>query len=90
MTYLHTCSIGVVNLFMAMVPLVHGDLLEFTGYVICGTRVGVSICVYSIGSVDGGGNLLLPRVIFDITPLAIFRNMVSFLTYLTSTFGIPL
>lgn len=82
MTYLHTCTIGVVNLIMAVILLMHGDLLEFTSDVIRSTGINILVSIYSIGSVHHGNSFLLPRVILGIAPLAIFCNMIIFLTNL--------
>ena len=73
-----------MDLIMGMVSLMHGDLLKFTYYVFCGTRVGVPVCVNSVGSVNGSCYLLLPGVILCIAPLAIFCNVFRFLTDLTN------
>ena len=46
--YLHTCTIGIVNLLMTVIFLMHGDLLKLMGDVVRGARISIPICVYSI------------------------------------------
>ena len=77
--YLHTCTIGVMNLLMAMILLMHGQLSKLTSYVICGSTINIPVCIYSIRVICMCNNLLfLVVIVLNIMPITIFGDVVSF------------
>ena len=45
----HTCPAGRVYLLSSTIPVMEGKLLQFTGYVICGSWIHILVGVHSIG-----------------------------------------
>ena len=83
MSYLHTFSIGIMNLILPGVLVVHGQLVQLVSDVVGGAGVSVPVCVHTIGGVRRNCNLLALGVVLGITVVTILRNMVIFLVNLT-------
>ena len=83
MIYLHTFTICVVDLIMATVLLVHGDLFKLIGDVICGSRVNVPIGINSIRCICSCWNFLALGIVLDVALITILCNVVFFFANLT-------
>jgi hypothetical protein len=47
-TYTHTCTVGSMNLLLATIFLLHGELIKFTSDVVRSARACVPICINTI------------------------------------------
>src|SRR4051812_47284652 len=64
----HTCAIGRVDLIMAIVPLLHGELIQLTSDVVGGARVTIPVGVDTVVVDDVGLAILLFVVLVEAVP----------------------